>query len=105
MKIAINTGYVKKVHKSELIRNDYEAALLCKEAGFDVVDCSPSFYLEDDWKEQALRLAEQFAESGIVVEQSHAPYNRYKREDEESLKEKLGRSLLLYRRRGDYDNR
>ena len=62
-----------------------EAARLCRNAGFEFVDYSPDF-LTENWKECALRDREILDESGIKVEQTHAPFNRYKQFDESMFK-------------------
>ena len=95
MNIAVNSGYFKKIYGSDNVRNDLEAALICKKGGFDILDCSPKFFEQDDWQRKADDLAESFAKEGITVEQSHAPFNRYIREDEQIFKEKLRRSFII----------
>ncbi len=91
MKISMNTGYVCKNYNSKELKTDLDAAILCKEAGFDFVDCSPNFYKDSDWKEKAQKLAEDFSANKIVVNQTHAPFNRYTRMDEAVFKEYLDR--------------
>ena len=95
MEIAINSGYFRKVYGSDKKRTDLECALLCKKGGFSLIDCSPDFLSDNDWQDKAKRLAEDFKSKGIIVEQSHAPFNRYNREDDVVFKEKLRRAFLI----------
>lgn len=94
MQIAINSGYFRKIFDSDKTRTDLECARLCKKGGFSHIDCSPNFLKDSDWQDQAKKLAADLESEGIIVEQSHAPFNRYNREPESQFKEKLRRSFL-----------
>ncbi len=77
MKFAINSAYVRKMLKGNGNLDDLQAALICKNAGFDIIDCTPAFNTDNDYESKAFELAQGLAENGIIVEQSHAPFNRY----------------------------
>lgn len=74
MKISTNTGYInhsKQYTGSELI------AIHAK-AGFTVLDHTPHISNES-WQEEVRRTKEVADKYGILIEQTHAPYNRYTR--------------------------
>ena len=74
MKISTNTGYInhsKQYTGSELI------AIHAK-AGFTVLDHTPRIESES-WQEEVRRTKEAADKYGILIEQTHAPYNRYTR--------------------------
>ena len=54
------------------------AAELVAKAGFTQLDYTPPV-LEDTWKEQMTEAAKIFADNGLTVHQTHAPFNRYGR--------------------------
>ncbi len=95
MKISINSNYFRARRLGQPPRSYCEAALLCKNAGFDSIDfsCSSAFCAADDWETQAKQLAEDFSKNGIVVDQTHAPFNRYAREENAIFREKLRRAF------------
>ena len=61
-----------------------EAARLCRNSGFGYVDYSPDVQ-KDDWKECAYRDKEVLDKAGIKVEQTHAPFNRYRQYDDDKF--------------------
>jgi len=55
-----------------------KAAELVAKAGFTQLDYTP-LVLEDTWKTQMTEAAKIFADNGLTVHQTHAPFNRYGR--------------------------
>lgn len=92
MKLSICSSYFRKCRGTDEKRSDIEAARLCKQGGFDTIDCTTSFYAHAD-RSEALRkahiLARELADEGITVDQSHAPFNRYSRLDTEEHKRRV----------------
>lgn len=81
MDLSMQLNYVM----DHVLKEKYDiskAAELCRSAGFRYVDYSPDF-LRDDWKECAFRDKEILENNGIVVEQTHAPINRYRQYDDD----------------------
>lgn len=93
MEISVNSSYFRKIRGTDKKRTDLEAALICKQAGITVLDCTPSFTNDEDWERQAHKLAEDFSREGIRIEQGHAPFNRYKKKPLDEFKEELWRSF------------
>ena len=92
MKISVNSSYFTKIRGDSKRRSDFEAALLCKQNGFDIIDCTTSFYKEPDESlvlRKANELCQQLSDEGITVDQSHAPFNRYSRLPTEEHKRQL----------------
>ena len=76
MELGINLEYLLKQRGTKSPRDFEEAAALCKNAGFSLVDFSSDF-ISDDWMEKAAFHRETLDRYGISVEQTHAPMNRY----------------------------
>ena len=75
MELGMSLDYMLK-QKGTTERRDFaETVKLCREIGFTYVDYSPDFKAED-WEEKAKRDKEILDAAGIVVEQTHAPFNR-----------------------------
>ncbi len=74
MSICMNC--LKPRRKDGAMRSIDEMARLCVAAGFRYVDYTPD-YISADWREKAQRDREVLDCAGIIVEQTHAPYNRY----------------------------
>ncbi len=85
MELSIQLNYLTKSRSNEAPRTFEEAVRLCAGAGFRFVDYTPDFRA-DDWREKALRDRETLDAAGIIVEQTHAPYNRYRSYDPEDFK-------------------
>ena len=82
MELSVNLKYIGKQRGTKEQRDFMQTAELCREAGFRYVDYSPECTISD-WAEQARRDREILDRTGIVVEQSHAPFNRYGRYPDE----------------------
>ena len=76
MELSINLGYIRGGRAAKTKRTLETAARLCREGGIRYVNYISNFETED-WEEQAHRDREILDNAGIIVEQSHAPYNRY----------------------------
>lgn len=72
MEYGINIGYFTKGISLE------KAAELVARAGFTQLDYTPPL-LEDNWEAEMKKAAKIFAENGLSVHQTHAPFNRYGR--------------------------
>ena len=81
MELSMQLNYIME-HGLGKRRSIYEAADLCCSAGFKYVDYSPDF-LSEDWEKCAWRDKEILEKLGISVEQTHAPFNRYRQFDED----------------------
>lgn len=72
MEYGINIGYFTKSISLEA------AAKLISEAGFTRLDYTPPVH-EDNWEKVMKESAKIFADNGLKVHQTHAPFNRYGR--------------------------
>lgn len=77
MNLSVNPKHFQKAAVWEADRDILEAIALVREAGFTRLD-----YSTED-AEEADRVGEYLATTGILVNQSHLPYNRYKEDDYE----------------------
>ncbi len=92
MNISMNVDYLKRRRNGEPPRSIDECIRLCTQAGFKVLDCSINAWAEN-WEEQADEIMNAAAKYGAVVEQSHAPFNFYKRRPREVFTAALDRSV------------
>ena len=92
MKIAVNPGYIAKTPGAEPMPI-LEATLLCKKCGFDAVDLGSYTEGGDEGMKNLRLLGETIAEAGITVEQTHAPFNRYKAEPIDVFRGKMQRAF------------
>ena len=67
--------------RGEKLRDIGSASEICSAAGFEYVDYSPDFK-SDDWEERARCDRDILDRAGISVEQTHAPFNRYRQHDD-----------------------
>lgn len=82
MELSMSLDYLAKRRSGAEKRSIDEMAALCRGAGFRYVDYSPD-YKAENWKEFAERDREALDRAGIIVEQTHAPFNRYGSHPEE----------------------
>lgn len=82
MELGMSLDYLLKKRGTTEKRDFAEAVALCKEAGFVYVDYSPDFK-SPDWAEKARKDKEILDAAGLIVEQTHAPFNRYGQHPEE----------------------
>ena len=76
MDISFNLAYLYHTRDPKRSRSIDKSMRLCREAGFRVLDCSVDCW-SDGWKREADSIMDCAAKYGILVEQSHAPYNFY----------------------------
>lgn len=95
MDISINSGYFRRRREGGAPRGEEECALLCKAGGISILDATPNYFLEEDWEGKTQRFAEFLAKNGMAVGQSHAPFNRYRKEATEVFRKKLERCLSM----------
>ena len=76
MELGVNLNYLLKNTRDYSPENTVRQAIYAKELGFTVLDYVSDIGRED-WKAHAERIHGLFEENGIVVHQSHAPFNRY----------------------------
>ncbi len=93
MELGINLEYVKK-NPLGAPRSTEDAARLCREAGFFLLDYSGN-YRADDWEAVAHQERAALDALGMQVEQSHAPFNRYNTFAPEAFAEYLDRSFKI----------
>ena len=77
MELSILLNYLLKKRGTAEHRSVRECAALCANAGFRYVDYTPDF-LREDYLDAAKRDLDTLSQSGITVEQAHAPFNRYR---------------------------
>lgn len=81
MELSICAGYLQKTELSD--KSAKNIFRLCKEAGFTVIDYTPS---AKDWEKQVSSLLRASEELEMPLEQSHAPFNRYTKMPVEDFK-------------------
>lgn len=74
MELSIILNYIMTKRKRRC--DISEASKLCIDSGFKYVDYTPDF-VSENWRELALKDREVLDKAGIIVEQTHAPFNRY----------------------------
>ena len=95
MELSTNICYLRKRRGTTQTRTMAECAEIVKKAGFNFIDYSGSYYLEqEDWQEQSKRDLETFNRIGLTVDQTHAPYN-FSAYDEETYKECMQRAFEI----------
>ena len=91
MEISLNMAYLYHTRVPGRWRSSDECMRLCREAGFRVLDCSVDCW-SDGWEREADAIMDSAAKYGILVEQSHAPYNFYTNAPAEEFAKALDRS-------------
>lgn len=71
MEYGININFFSKVLGVK------KAAAFIAKAGFTQLDYTPALWM-DSWKESLHEAMDIFADNGLTVHQTHAPFNRYK---------------------------
>ena len=82
MELSFSLDYLRKKREPASTRSIEEIAELCRRAGFRYADYSPDF-CADDWKKLAYYDREVLDRAEICIEQTHAPFNRYRRYNDE----------------------
>lgn len=75
MELSFNPNYFKNKFNSEK-RSGAECVELCAKAGYKTIDYTPDI-LSDDWEDEISKVINVCEKYGIVIDQSHAPFNRY----------------------------
>lgn len=116
MELSISLNYItpRPNGKSRLIS---ESASICRGAGFKYVDYTSNLEA-DDWEKVASSDREALDKAGMSVEQTHAPFNRYCKYDDDAFpiyfkrafeaSKILGAKYIVvhadeYRTKGEYD--
>ena len=81
MELSICANYLQKTELTD--KSAFNMFRLCKEAGFTVVDYTPS---GSTWEQQVASLNRASELLELPIEQSHAPFNRYKKMPMEDYK-------------------
>jgi len=82
MELAMSLDYLGKMRGTDEKRGFEAMASMCREAGFRYVDYTPDFR-SDDWEKRAQADREILDRAELMVEQTHAPFNRYGQHPEE----------------------
>lgn len=89
-RLSTNLDYIMSARFGGTGTSAAEAAKLCLDAGFRVVDYSPDIR-RDDWKERVTQDAAAIRALGMDISQTHAPFNRYTKFPTEVFHEHLDR--------------
>ena len=81
MELSICANYLQRTELTD--KSAMNMFRLCKEAGFTVIDYSPS---SENWEKQVASLLNASEALELPIEQSHAPFNRYKKRSMEEYK-------------------
>ena len=100
MELSVNARYFMKTLPDEAKRTPYECMKLFYDAGFRYLDYTP-YTAGEDWEEQTDIAIEAAARCGMILEQSHAPYNRYSKRPIEEYRRHIDRSLEAAARMGN----
>lgn len=82
MELCVNITYFSKTIGME------ESSKILSEAGFKLFDYTPRVK-NKNWREEMKMMQECFAKYGLSVNQSHAPFNRYKSYESAEVHKKL----------------
>lgn len=82
MELSFSLNYLMQDSRGNALRDTLTAAKICRAAGFYHIDYTPNFKSRD-WEDNALREKDIFDSLGISVEQTHAPFNRYRQYDDD----------------------
>lgn len=92
MELAINLSHLLSRRQEKPQRSFEETLMLIKNAGFCHIDYMPDF-ISENWQVKAKEKRENLDKNGISVEQSHAPFNRYKNYPDSDFKDYFHRSF------------
>ena len=81
MKLGINLVYVVPSGQGNY-RTHEEAARLCREAGFDSIDCHINFTEKPDYLNIARNMRRQYDAAGVKVHQIHLPLFRFRKNED-----------------------
>lgn len=92
MEIGINSNYLRRQYGTDKPRADKDCFVLCANAGLRVLDHTV-YYGDEHWADRAAAAAAAAEEVGVVLYQSHAPFNRYDKRPTEEHKLLVNRAL------------
>ena len=94
MELSMNLGHFM-YGRGEEVRDILRCAEIAKNAGFNFVDFSANYYLEEDgWLDKTKRIKEGFDRIGLTVNQTHPPYV-FEKYGEEDYKEYMRRAFEI----------
>ncbi|MBE6701812.1 MAG: sugar phosphate isomerase/epimerase [Ruminococcaceae bacterium] len=96
MELSICANYLQKAELSD--KSAYNIFKLCKDAGFTVIDYTPG---GETWEQQVVSLLKASEAFEMPLEQSHAPFNRYRKLPLEDYKLLLDRAFEAAIRMGN----
>lgn len=96
MELSITLNHIRRGRSSTQTLSLERAARLCREAGFRYVNFL-SDIADDHWEARAYQARELLDREGLVVEQSHAPFNRYNTYDAQTFHTLFSRSFQAAR--------
>lgn len=96
MELSICANYLQKTELSD--KSAVNMFRLCKEAGFTVIDYTPA---GETWEQQVRALLHASEVTGMPIEQSHAPFNRYAKRPIEEYKVLMDRAFEAAIRMGN----
>lgn len=90
----MNVGHLMK-RRDGTSRDILECAKIVKDTGFDFIDFSGNYYLENDgWLEKTKKIKEGFDALSLKVNQTHAPYV-FEKYGEEEYREYMRRAFEI----------
>lgn len=89
-RLSINLDYIMSARFGGKEYTAVEAAKLCYDAGFRVLDYTPKT-ADDGWYDRIADEAREIRAMGFDISQTHAPFNRYTKFPEEVFHENLRR--------------
>ena len=94
MDIGINIGYIRKQRGNENPRDIIECAKILKNSGYKFIDFGVEDFVQaDNWENILTEIKNSLDETGLIVEQTHAPFVWKKYDSEEQYKELMMRSF------------
>ena len=99
MNISVNANYLRTQRSTNVKRTHFECLSMCAQAGFKILDYTPNIY-GDDWETVIDDIMNATASAGVIIDQSHAPFNFYSKRSPEFFFELLDRSVVAASRMG-----
>lgn len=99
MHISVNANYLRTQRNTNVKRPHFDCLSMCAQAGFKVLDYTPNIY-GDDWENVIDDIMNATVKAGVIIDQSHAPFNFYSKRSPELFFELLDRSVVAASRMG-----